>query len=82
MELHQTGQPHEHALLSVAPTAPVLSMRQRWFDLAGYCTFDPIRDPADVAAYVGKYGAKVAAYPPFIAGLGLHERESHSLVLR
>ena len=82
MELHATGQPHEHALLSASEMAPVLSMRQRWFDLAGYARFDRIRDPADVAAYIGKYGAKVGAYPPFIAGLALNPRESFARVLR
>jgi hypothetical protein len=82
MELHESGQPHEHALAAFGPTAPVLSIRQRWFDMAGYATFDPIRDAADVAAYVGKYGAKRAAYPPFVAGLALNPRESFSMVLR
>jgi len=66
----------------VSDVAPWKKMRSRWFDLAGWARFDPIRSSHDVAAYVGKYGAKVGAYPPFIVGLGLNPRESFAQVLR
>lgn len=83
MELHKSGQSHEHGLLEVASTAPVLSMRQAWFDRAGYAVVRSIGQ-ADVAAYaeacyVAKYAGKWAAVEPFIAGFGVHRRASHSL---
>jgi hypothetical protein len=86
LELHKSGQAHEHGLLSVATSAPVLSMRQAWFDRAGYAIVRPIGGADTVrayaeACYVAKYAGKWSAVEPFIVGLGLHRRASHSLTL-
>jgi hypothetical protein len=81
MELHESGQAHEHVLLAASPTAPVLSMRQVWFERCGYCRVDEIREnSAVVAAYIAKYGGKAGAYPPFVFGFGLNSRESFATV--
>lgn len=85
MELHQSGQSHEHGLLSVSrDVAPVLSMRQAWFDRAGYCDVRDITGGDDAeqvarAIYVAKYTGKATAVEPFIVGFGLHRDSSHSL---
>lgn len=84
MELHKSGQAHEHGLLAIAPNAPDLTMRQAWFDRAGYSVWREIRPTDDVAAYaaaayVAKYSGKATTTEPFIAGLGVHRRASHSL---
>jgi hypothetical protein len=80
MELHASGIPHEHALLAVGDTAPVLSMRQAWFDVAGYARVDGIERPEAVARYVAKYAGKSAAWPPCVWGSdccpGRHSRRS------
>ncbi len=82
MELHATGIPHEHALLAVSGKAPVLSMRQAWFDVAGYARLEGIENPGAVARYVAKYAGKSAAWPPCVWGFGLLPRPSFSQVLR
>jgi hypothetical protein len=60
----------------------VLSIRQWWFDRAGWCRIDSIREnPGAVAAYIAKYGGKSGAFPPMVYGFGLLERESFSMRL-
>lgn len=86
MELHKSGQSHEHGLLAASRNAPVLSMRQAWFERAGYCDVRPIEDGDDAhriarAIYVAKYTGKSAAVEPFIAGFGLLRVASHSIAL-
>jgi hypothetical protein len=87
MELHKSGQCHEHGLLAVSATAPVLSMRQAWYDLAGFCDVRLIAGDDDKqriarAIYVAKYTGKATAVEPFIAGFGLHRSASHSVTIR
>lgn len=82
LELHETGIPHEHGLLAVGPAAPALSMRQAWWDLAGYARVDPINDSEAVARYVAKYAGKKAAWAPCVWGFGLLRQPSFSQVLR
>ena len=82
LELHATGIPHEHGLLALSDRAPVLSIRQAWWDLAGYARVDPIKDSASVARYVAKYSGKAAAWPPCVWGFGLLREPSFSQVLR
>ncbi len=82
MELHKSGQPHEHALLAVSSDlAPVLSMRQAWYDDAGWMDVQPIRQARSVAAYVAKYGGKHGAWAPSIWGFGLHDASTFSTVI-
>ncbi len=81
-ELHLTGVPHEHALLAVSDTAPVLSLRQAWFDMAGFARIERIEDPSAAARYVAKYAGKTGAWPPNVWGFGLLPRPSFSQVLR
>jgi phage-related protein len=85
MELQKSGQAHEHGLLAASSTAPVLSMRQAWFERAGYCDVRTIdRSEAEGigrAMYVAKYTGKATAVEPFIVGFGLHRVASHSLTL-
>lgn len=77
-ELHATGQAHEHALLRVAGGARVLSMRQAWFERAGYAMFDRIEDATAVAAYVAKYTGKAAASEPHVYGFAKTARYSYA----
>ena len=84
MELHESGQAHEHGLLAVSSAAvPVLSMRQAWFDRAGFCDVRPLgvdeRSRVARALYVAKYTGKAAAIEPFIGGFGLHRVPTHSV---
>ncbi len=81
MELHLTGQPHEHGLLSVSAGAPVLSMRQAWWDRCGFAHVQAIRSRAAVAAYVAKYAGKSAAWTPLVYGFGLLPAPSFSRTL-
>lgn len=69
MELHESGASHEHGLLRVSETAPVLSIRQSWWDRAGYATIEPIEAAGRAAVYVAKYTGKAAAIEPLIFGL-------------
>jgi hypothetical protein len=82
MELHETGIPHEHGLLALSETAPALSMRQAWWDLAGFARLDPIKDSHAVARYVAKYAGKKAAWTPCVWGFGLLREPSFAQVLR
>lgn len=82
MELHETGIPHEHGLLALSATAPALTIRQAWWDVAGYARVDPIKKPEAVARYVAKYAGKKAAWVPCVWGFGLLPRPSFSQVLR
>jgi hypothetical protein len=84
LELHKSGQAHEHGLLALAANAPALSVRQAWFERAGYAVIRDIVASDDVAAYaaaayVAKYSGKSTSTEPFMAGLGLHRAASHSL---
>ncbi len=82
MELHKSGQPHEHALLAVSSErVPVLSMRQAWYDGYGWMDVDRIDSAAAVAIYVAKYGGKVGAWPPSVWGFGLHKDATFSTVI-
>lgn len=81
MELHRSGQPHEHALLSVSgDRVAVLSMRQAWYDDAGWMDVQRIESASAVAAYVAKYGGKVGAWSPSVWGFGLHQSATFSVV--
>jgi hypothetical protein len=82
LELHASGIPHEHGLLALAERAPALSMRQAWWDLAGYARVDAINDSLAVARYVAKYTGKAAAWSPCVWGFGLLREPSFSQVLR
>lgn len=82
MEEHASGQAHEHGLLSIAPTSPLLSIRQRWSERCGYAFIVPVPSVQAAAEYVAKYTGKAAAVEPVIAGLGLLPRASFSRVLR
>jgi hypothetical protein len=82
LELHASGIPHEHGLLALGETAPALSMRQAWWDLAGYARVDAIKDSRAVARYVAKYAGKKAAWSPCVWGFGLLPEPSFSQVLR
>jgi hypothetical protein len=80
MERLPSGACHEHSLAVWSERAPVYSALQFWFDLAGAWDRRLIADGSEkVAAYIGKYGGKSGAFPPLIVGLGVHERESHSV---
>lgn len=82
MEMTQAGVPHEHAMVALSPNAPVLSMRQWWYESCGYAVMETIEGSSITpAAYVAKYTEKGGAIPPLICGFGLNSRESHSLVL-
>ena len=82
LELHETGIPHEHGLLALAGNAPALSIRQAWWDLAGYARLDGIKNPEAVARYVAKYAGKKAAWAPCVWGFGLLREPSFSQTLR
>lgn len=82
MEEHASGQAHEHALLAVDANAPLLSVRQRWFERCGYAYIVPVPSVQAAAEYVAKYTGKAAASEPVIAGFGLLPRASFSQVLR
>jgi hypothetical protein len=82
MEEHASGQAHEHGLLEVAPSAPLLSIRQRWFERCGYAFIVPVPSVQAAAEYVAKYTGKAQASEPVIAGFGLLPRASFSQVLR
>jgi hypothetical protein len=82
MEEHASGQAHEHGLLEVPASAPLLSIRQRWFDRCGYAFIVPVPSVQAAAEYVAKYTGKAQASEPVIAGLGLLARASFSQVLR
>jgi hypothetical protein len=82
LELHASGIPHEHGLLALGATAPALSMRQAWWDVAGYARVDAINEPLAVARYVAKYTGKAAAWAPCVWGFGLLREPSFSRVLR
>lgn len=71
MEFHDSGQPHEHGMLAVAETAPVLSMRQAWWERAGFAKWRDVDDAAGAAAYVSKYAQKATSREPLIWGFGL-----------
>ena len=88
MELHASGQCHEHALMHFSENAPVLSIRQRWYERCGYMKIVPITAASmaafgvtSVAEYVAKYTGKAGAVAPIIAGFGLLSRESWSRVM-
>ncbi len=87
MELHASGQCHEHALLALADSAPWLSIRQRWYERCGYMKIEAItaatlagHGVTSAAEYVAKYTGKATAVAPIIAGFGLLSRESWSRV--
>lgn len=82
MELHRSGQAHEHGLLAIASTSPLLSARQRWFERCGYADIIAIRDGQGAAEYVAKYTGKAQAVEPLIAGFGLLRVASFSQLLR
>jgi hypothetical protein len=82
MELTKAGQAHEHALLALPPGAPLLSIRQRWFDRAGYAHIRPVESLQAAAEYVAKYTGKAAATEPLVFGFGLLPVASFSQVLR
>jgi hypothetical protein len=82
MEATKAGQAHEHGLLAVPPSAPLLSIRQRWFERCGYAHIRPVESLQEAAEYVAKYTGKAAATEPVIAGFGLLKVASFSQVLR
>jgi len=82
MEATKSGQAHEHGLLSLPANAPLLSIRQRWFERCGYAYIKPVEDRDGAAQYVAKYTGKAAAVEPVIAGFGLLPVASFSRVLR
>lgn len=80
MEILPTGAAHEHALVAWHDPAPLYTAMQVWFDRCGAWNVKPIEGGSEsIAAYIGKYGGKSGAFPPFVIGLGLHDRESHSV---
>ncbi len=90
-ELHVSGQPHEHALLACAESAPLYTFMQLWFDRpdGGAWNLEPFsQDPDErvrAAAYVekaAKYAGKLACQPPKVFGFGLLAAPSFSQVLR
>src|SRR5437762_3325151 len=66
----------------VRTPAPALSIRQAWWDLAGYARLDGIKNPEAVARYVAKYAGKKAAWAPCVWGFGLLRAPSFSQTLR
>jgi len=82
MESTKAGQAHEHGLLAVAERAPLLSMRQRWYERCGFAHIRPVESLQAAAEYVAKYAGKAAATEPVIVGFGLLSRASFSQVLR
>lgn len=69
MELHESGQAHEHGLLAIRDTAAILSIRQAWFDRCGYARLDRVTSAEGAAVYVAKYTGKSAAAAPCIYGI-------------
>lgn len=89
-ELHANGQPHEHALLALAESAPLFQCMQAWYDRpdGGIWNAQPFsQDPDELvraAAYVekaAKYAGKLACQPPKILGFGLLPAPSFARVL-
>jgi hypothetical protein len=78
MEEHESGQAHEHGLLEVRSTAPLLSIRQRWYERCGYVFIRPVESVQAAAEYVAKYTGKAASSEPVIRGFGLLSRPSFS----
>jgi hypothetical protein len=72
-EFHQSGQVHGHALLKFGATAPVLSFRHKWYELAGYCDVEPVLAVAQAAAYItkrcGVYVTKHPTIEPLVRGV-------------
>lgn len=70
-ELTKIGTPHEHGVLALAdPRAPVLSMRQAWWEMAGYARVEEIEESSlAVARYVIKYSVKATAWPSTVHGI-------------
>lgn len=69
-ELHESGQPHHHAVAALPENAPWLRMRTAWWDANGWGRFDPVADSRGaVARYVCKYATKATTGAPFVAGL-------------
>lgn len=90
-ELHVSGQPHEHALLACAESAPLYTFMQAWYDRSdgGIWNLQPFsQDPDErvrAACYVekaAKYAGKLACQPPKVLGFGLLAAPSFSQVLR
>jgi hypothetical protein len=69
MEQHESGQAHEHGLLSIRDSAAMLSIRQAWFERCGYAVVRPMTSVEGAAVYVAKYTGKSAASAPCIYGL-------------
>jgi hypothetical protein len=82
MESTKAGQAHEHGMLSLPATAPLLSIRQRWYERCGFAHIRAIASVQEAAEYVAKYTGKAAATEPVIAGFGLLPVASFSQVLR
>lgn len=82
MEEHASGQAHEHGLLEIASTSPLLRIRSRWFERCGYAFIVPVPSIQAAAEYVAKYTGKAAAAEPVLAGFGLLPRASFSRVFR
>lgn len=89
-ESHLAGGFHEHLLLACARATGVYALLAAWFDRkdGGFwdvSTFDGPGRSAELAARylekAGKYASKISSQPPKVWGLGLHAKESHSLVL-
>jgi hypothetical protein len=70
------------ALCALADNAPALSIRQAWWDLAGYARLEGIKNPEAVARYVAKYAGNKAAWAPCVWGFGLLPEPSFSQTLR
>lgn len=68
MEMHESGQAHEHGLLSIRDGAAMLSIRQAWFERCGYAFIKPVTSVEGAAVYVAKYTGKSAATKPCIYG--------------
>ncbi len=83
MEFHETGVPHEHALLALSiPNVALLSIRQEWYEECGYIKILPIHSGGQTAAeYVAKYTEKGGSYPPLILGFGLKESPTFSTTM-
>lgn len=80
MELHESGQAHEHGLLSIRDGAAMLSIRQAWFERCGYAFIKPVTSLEGAAVYVAKYTGKSAATKPCIYGIlnvGAHSLLRH-----
>jgi hypothetical protein len=71
MEEHKSGQAHEHGLLEIASTSPLLSIRERWFERCGFAYIVSVASVQAAAEYVAKYTAKSGASEPIIIGFGL-----------